>query len=71
MNGDEPIVKVGKFCDHAWGLRRRISLRGCWVEQDVRGMIFLPQMPIPPDQIDDLVMCELKAQQLARDIDNG
>lgn len=63
-------VHVGKYNDHAWGLRRRISLRGMWVEQDVRGVIYLPQMPIPPGQIDDLVLCEQRAQQLVRGIDD-
>jgi hypothetical protein len=59
-------VKVGKFNSQAWGLRRLISQNGCWVEQDVQGAIYLPHMKIPPDQIPDLVACELKAFELAR-----
>jgi len=59
-------VRVGKFNSQAWGLRRMISARGCWVEQDVEGNIFLPHMKIPPNQVGDLVACILKAQGLAR-----
>lgn len=66
-----PDVQVGKFNDHAWGLRRRIALRGMWIEQDVRGVIYLPQMPIPPDEVDDLVSCLHRARQLVLGIDNA
>lgn len=63
-------VLVGKYNDHAWGLRRRISVRGSWIEQDVRGVVYMPQMPIPPDQINDLTLCLYRAQELIRSIDN-
>jgi hypothetical protein len=62
-------VIVGKYNDHAWGLRRRISLGGTWIEQDVRGVVYMPQMPISPNQINDLTLCLYRALELIRSID--